>query len=198
MYEDTPNPQDFERREAADNKLAIKFFVKPVQNDEKSAAEGRPIFDDKEYIEIRVPGDQSNVIIKPVRDEERHRFRRQYDAFKRGHEEQGSGTPLAEVPWITRSQVEELKYLKVNTLEQLAELNDGVCSRFPGMTTLKQRAQRHLELAKEAAPSQALEKFKEEMNAELAALKQTVQEQSGIIATQRKQLEAANAAAAKQ
>lgn len=196
-YEDSPDPRDFEQRESADNKLAIKFYIKPVKNEAESAKEGRPMFDDRHYIEIRVPGDQCNVIHRPVTEDDKNRFRRQYQQFKEGQEQSASGTPLEEVPWITRSQVEELKYVKVNTLEQLADLNDSTCQRFAGLFKLKQRAQEHLKLAKEAAPAQALEKFKEEMEVRLSSMQQTIDEQSSIIQTQRKQLEKAQTEAAK-
>lgn len=196
-YEDSPDPRDFENRHNADGKLAIKFYVKPVKNENKSAEEGRPIFDDRDYVEIRVPGDQCNVVTRPVTAEDKQRFYRQYQQFKAGQEQSVSGTPLEEVPWITRSQVEELKYVKVNTLEQLADLNDATCQRYAGMFKLKQRANEHLRLAKEAAPSQALDKLREEMEARMNAMQQTIDEQSGIIQTQRKQLEQKSAEVAK-
>lgn len=180
-YEDAPDPRDFERREAADKNVFVKFYTKPVKNEDKSAKAGRPIYDEKEYLEIRTPGDQNNVIQRPVSDMDRQRFRGAYGRFKEGLSDQTSGTPLAEVPWITRSQVEELVHIRVTSLEQLSELRDDICSRYAGMYNLKQRAQAHLKAASEAAPMEGMQKLKEEMEANQASMQRTIDEQSAII-----------------
>lgn len=192
-YEDSPDPRDFERREAADKSVYVKFYTKPVKNEEKSITEGRPIFDDKEYLEIRTPGDQNNVIQRPVTQMDRDRFRRAYGAFKDGLEAVTSGTPLAEVAWITRSQVEELTHMKVMSLEQLSELRDDICSRYAGMYALKQKAQAHLKAATEAAPAQEIQKLREEMEKTNADNMKVIAEQSAIIKSLREQMKAAPA-----
>lgn len=174
---------DFESREAADKSVYVKFYTKPVQNEAKSAAEGRPMFDEKEYVEIRTPGNQNNVIQRPVTDMDRQRFRAAYRRFKEGHEEQLVGTPLTEAPWLTRAQVEELSHLRVRTIEHLADLDDGVCSRYAGMYGLKQKAQAYIARAKDNAPFQQMQKDNEELRNTLETMKQTIADQSAIIKT---------------
>jgi hypothetical protein len=123
-----------------------------------------------EYVEILAAGNANNIIRKPASDVERYRFRQQYDMFKKGDDEQLTGTPLGEVPWITRSQVEELNYRKVRTLEQLAELNDQACN-IPGMYELKRKAGAWLKKAQEAAPFTSMQAEMDALRAELDAMK---------------------------
>lgn len=181
------DPADFESRTAADKQVYVKFYVRPVPDEEASAKEGRPIYKDREYVEIRTPGNQNNVVQRPVSDMDRQRFRPQYAAFKAGESEQTIGTPLTEVPWITRSQVEELSHLRIRTLEHLSTVNDEVCGRISGLYKLKQRAVTAIEEASKHAPFAKLQKEKEEQDNKLAALQATVQEQAEII----RQLQAA-------
>lgn len=178
------NPADFEdQSRESDNKTYVKFYIRPLHDEEASAQEGRPIYHDTEYVEIRTPGNETNIVRRPVSDLDRRRFAAQYRAFKAGEAEQTTGTPLTEVPWITRSQVEELSYLRISTIEILAEVNDDVCTRIPGLFKLKQRAQLYVKQAKEAAPNLELQRKNEELENRLATMENTVKEQAQIIAS---------------
>ena len=132
------NVKDFDSRNSG-NVYPI-FYMTPKKDEAASVDAGRPIFKDVEYVKIIVPGGSTSVVDKPVRDDDRNRFRAAYEKFKAGDSEQIVGTPLKEIPWLTRSQIEELAYLKVRTLENLAELNDNVCTSTPGMFDIKAKA----------------------------------------------------------
>lgn len=179
---DEDDYRDFESREAGDKNVFVKFYTRPVRDDGESDKQGRAVFVEKEYVEIRTPGNATNVVQRPVTDMDKQRFRKQYRAFKEDKEQMPVGTPLREVPWITTSQVEELNYLRILTLEMLAEVNDDVCSRMPGLYKLKQRAQRVVQEASGAAPLLAMQAQLEEMQAKLQAQEQTIAEQSALIA----------------
>ena len=141
-----------------DATLFARFYIQPLRDDVASAKEGRPIYNDTEMVEIRVRGDRNNIVIKPVTDEHRRRFRQQYDDFKRfGENSQVKGTPLKEWPIMSASMAEELKFFVFQTVEQVAEANDAVCSKMPGLTTMKNRAKIFLEFSKGAAPAERLQ-----------------------------------------
>jgi hypothetical protein len=169
--------RDFEDRNAGDKALHVRFYLRPVQSATKSAEAGRPIFDDREFVEIRAPGNATTTIDRPVSDMDRARFPRQYALFKAGAAEQVIGTRLTEVPWITRSQVEELSYLKILTVEQLSVVADQACTAVPGLYELKRRATSFLEAAEKAAPFTALAAENTALKNEVETLKQTVKEQ---------------------
>lgn len=174
--------KDFEDRNAGDKSVHARFYIRPVQNERKSAEAGRPIFDDKEFVEIRASGNSTNIVDRPVSDMDRQRFRRQYLLFKAGDQEQVVGTRLTEVPWITRGQCEELAYLKILTVEQLAAVNDQLCTQIMGIYDLRRRAQAYLEAAEKAAPITALQQENADLKNEVGTLKNLLEQQGAQIA----------------
>lgn len=160
-----------------DARLWIKFRFHPVQNDEKSKEAGRPIYDEVEWITIMVPGDKDNVVDRQVWDLDRTRFRQQYTHWKTTGQQAETGTPIEALPFISRGQVEELKFFNVRTAEQLAALSDAICQKFMGVQSLKQKAQAFLDAASAngGARFQATLEQKED---EIKTLKQMVKDQS--------------------
>jgi hypothetical protein len=175
------NIQDFDNRHAGDKGVHARFYNTPVKDEEASAREGRPMFNDKVFVEIVAAGNANNIVRRKANDEDKRRFHRQYELFLQGSESQLVGTALTEVPWLTRSQVEELAYMRIRTLEALANTDDAMCAKVAGLYDLKKRAAAHLALAVSAAPMEALHLENETLKNQLAALTQTVQEQIQVI-----------------
>jgi hypothetical protein len=152
--------------ENPDDRLLVKFFIAPLENATRSKEEGRPIFEDMEWISIRTPGSR-NEVCRPIRMEDKSRFPRHYQAFKsREEQELIEGTLLDEWPAIPRSLVEELKFFNVRTVEQLAGMADSADSNFKGIVMWKQKAQAYLDASKESAASDALKEAKERIDAQ--------------------------------
>ena len=161
---------DFENPDSAKG-LHARFYWVPKKDEAASVEAGRPVFKDCEYVEILAAGNANNIVRRPVGDMDRSRFRQQYAMFKQGSAEQLVGTPLSEIPWLTRSQVEELMYNKIRTLEQLAEVNDQFCNTAPGMYELKRKAAAWVQKASEAVPFTKMQSEMDALRAELEALK---------------------------
>lgn len=157
-------------RYAGDDKVFAQFFSKPVQNAKKSDEAGRPIFEDRDYIKIIVPGDKSNIVSRPARDTDKVRFPRQWAAYENQQEQPLEGTPLAEWPAITRSQVEELKFMGIHTVEALVSMPDT--NNFMGAASMREKAKVWLEQAAADAPVQ-------EMAAQIEALNERIAELEG-------------------
>lgn len=153
----------------ADKSLAVRFYIAPLQNDVKSESEGRPIFDDTEFVEIRVRGDRNNIVQRPARDDDRKRFRDAYVAFRDQRKNLESGTPLAQWPIMSLSMVEELRYLGFQTVEQVAEAAENACAKVTGLLMLKQKAKIFLEHAKGGAPMEKLTNQNKELQDRLTA-----------------------------
>lgn len=147
-----------------------RFYTRPVQSKYKSNLAGRPIFEDREFVEILVPGDRKTVVDEMVKDEHRRRWPRAYEAFRSGQEAPTEGTPLAEWPGISRSLVEELRFSKVFSVEQLAGLTDDQLAKTiqMGGFALREKAQRFLESAKGSEPMEKLAAENEVLKATLA------------------------------
>lgn len=158
-------------------KLFIRFDIHAVKDEEQSTKQGRPVFKDLEYIEIVVPGDKSNKIHRAVREEDKKRFAKQYAAWKLDPSTGGqTGTPLAQVPFLTRSEVEELKYFSVHTVEQLAGMSDGNLQNIGPILALRQKAKDYLAVAKGNAPVSQLRAENEELKNQLATLNRSMAE----------------------
>lgn len=170
--------EDFEDRTRSDAKAFVRFFYMPLKDEKASLKAGRPIHNDVEMCEIIVPGNQTNKPIKRVNDIIRQRYRIQYRKWKESGNAESTpdGTALSEVAWITRSQVEELAYFQVRTLEQLAQVNDDFCSRVPGLLELRRKAKFMIDKAEEAAPFQQLQAQIDELKGLLQVKDQTIEE----------------------
>lgn len=153
-----------------DSKLFVNFFMHPHPDKEATAREGRPMFTSREYVSIIVPGDKLNIIKRPAMDLDKRRFAAKYAAFKSGNEQIADGTPIESVPWITREQVEELKFFHVRTLENLANIPDMHAQKFMGINKLRQKARDHIALAKENAPALRLQEETRRKDEQIAAL----------------------------
>jgi hypothetical protein len=68
----------------------------------------------------------------------------QWAQFLAGEKDQMVGTPLKVAPFLTESQVEELAFFKIRTIEQLADLADSNMN-FMGAQMLKQSAKKFIE-----------------------------------------------------
>jgi len=140
-----------------DETLLVRFFKHPMRNQARSLAEGRPIFEDTDYIEIMQPGNKDSIIRRPASDRDKQRFAEHFRKYQaRETEESIEGTPLEEWPAVSRAQVEELKFLNIRTVEQLAALADSNAQNIMGVQGLKSKAAAYLEASKESAAAEAL------------------------------------------
>lgn len=147
----------------ADAKLHVEFYDHKELN--------RP------FVRIMVPGDTTNIIDQPVRDDHKERFPRQWLRFQM-QSENGDipGTKLEE--WmsacpgeINEGQVAELQILKFRTVEQVATASDAQMMRVGmGGIGLRLKAQAFLRLKHDTTSTNELAETK----AALAALQAQV------------------------
>ena len=157
--------------------LSVQFYMHPLQDAAQTLAKGRPIFKETEYVRIMVPGDKASVVERPVRlgffeTADDQRFAAEYARFKQNKDQDFSGTPLSEWPPLTRSQVKEMEYFNVRTVEQLAEMSDTHMQKFMGLQSLRDLARRFMQHAEGVAPLTKMQ----------AALDKSVNEQSTMSA----------------
>ena len=163
-----------------DDGLVVLFKNLALQNEAKSLAEGRPIFDDQEVCEIRVPGARdvkvfpSNAVSRWVIDPNTvaqhtqtyaERFKRQYWQFKEHAAQTKSGTPIEYVSFLSEARRAELRAQNVYTLESLADIEGAELKNLgPGGREMKNQAIELLAKSKSNAPEL-------QMKAELEALR---------------------------
>jgi hypothetical protein len=164
-----------------DDKLQVTFSTEATFSKLKTwEAGGVPKYVDMDFISIYAPGmNKYFTIHRPVTDHDIFRFGKEYAQFKTGQGEMITGTPLALWPVMTPSQIKELEYRGIRTVEQMAGLSDSITS-IAGLQQLKIQAKEFLELAKELANQGAMQakinELSKERDAEVAALKAQVEQ----------------------
>ena len=143
----------------ADARLAVNFYKKAVENVVKTEQEGRPIYEDRVFVRILVPGDAMSIIDTFAHEDHKKRFPIQWQHFlnKQGNDDDSiSGTPLNQWPLISTTQAEELRGMKFYTVEQVASASDQQIVKIGMLTgmspyTFRDKAKSFLNLAAESA-----------------------------------------------
>ena len=169
------------------------FKVHSIKNEAKSKAEGRPIYDDMEVVEVRFAGDRNRVGVFPAHafsgwvtnpadgSQEAQtyamRWPEQYKRFKLNHTQVAEGTPLEEVPFLTQGKRLELKALNILTAEALAAL-DGNELKALGMggRELKNQAIAYLDAARGSADVTKLAADNEALKDQLESMRRDMEE----------------------
>lgn len=176
-----------------DSRLFVEFTLRAVPDEIASREMGRPISRSVDYIRIRQPGERDEIM-RPAHDGDRKRFARHWEAYQAGRQESPDGTPLAILFPNNPEIVENLKYLKIFTAEQLAGLNDTQVQNVGmGARAWQQKAAEFLMLADNGKGLEALHAKVEQMSKQMAALteKNTALETALTEATEKKRGKAA-------
>lgn len=170
-----------DRKYALDKKLLVRFYRKPILNESKSSEAGRQIYDEVDYIRIITPGSRDDFHTE-VTDTYKRRFSDQWEKYQKAQDQTQTGTPLDIIPWLNVSQVEELKFFNIHTVEQLVGASDNVAQKFTGFHKLQERANLFLNAA-------AGEAEKTKLTSELAKRDSQIAVQADQIAALSKQME---------
>ena len=131
------NPED-------DKYLAVKFSKKAIHNEFKSKEENKQIFENVDWINIRIPGDKTSEVSRKVRDEDKKRFEFQWTNFTNREENKLNGVPVDLLPGITPAQVATLNSMQVQTVEQLSKLQEKAIKKLASGRDLVKRAEKFL------------------------------------------------------
>lgn len=180
-----------------DSVMVARFYKKAVRNNFLTKKEGRPIFEDKIYIEYYPAGQRLLVMDVPALDHHRQRFAHQWAYYQTTQtgDKSGVGTPLSQWAILSPADVENLKGMKFESVENIAGLSDdglkalgmGLAGMAPHV--LRARAQAYLTAAKDTAiPQQQAE--------DIEALKKQLADQAKQMADLTAMLQAKAAAPA--
>lgn len=156
-----------------ENGALVEFYRGALQNNIKSAEAGRPIFDEYDFVRIQTPGDTRTLIETRAIDSHKQSYPKAWDAYSRGLEAVTEGTPLSEWPSATASQIKELQYINIRTVETLAEVSDGNIQKMgPGYQQLRQRARDYIAQSKDIAQATKSARENERLREEMALMKE--------------------------
>lgn len=166
-----------------DENLYVMFYKGAVEDRKMSLEHGRPMYRDTEFVRIMVPGDKGNIIEREIRDVDKRRFPKQYQAYKNEEQEYETGTPLDKWNYVSPAQIEELKYFGIRTVEALANVSDGNAQKFIGINKLRRKAREFIDVTSNEAPIAQLQD-------ELEKRDLKIQEQDEVIASFQQRLAA--------
>lgn len=151
------------------------FYTEAVPNKFRTEKEGRPVFEEKEFVEIIIAGDSKTKVHEPVNQGHIERWPEQYQKFKDGLEQATEGTPVEQWNYLSKSQVAELKALNIKTVEALAELPDTGLQRLGmGARSLQGKAQSFIAMSKEDATKEELMKANQALQAQIDELQKQI------------------------
>lgn len=163
------------------------FSIHTTQNEAKSRAAGRPIYDEMEICTLRAAANKLTVWVFPAHEVFKWHndpntgmrepltyalaYPEQYKKFKSNEAQTMAGTPLAELPFLSASKRLELKALSIHTAEALAAL-DGQNLKNLGMggRELKNQAQAYLDKAAGTADVTRLAADNVDLREQIAAM----------------------------
>ena len=160
----------------ADSRLQVRFYKRPVQQEQESIEAGRPIFKEFDFVHICVAGDTLTEIDTYVLPSHKTRFPIQWAQYQNrvgATDPDVIGTPVSEWPLVSKSQAEELRALKFHTVEAIAHASDQQLQRIgmaAGMSpyAFRDKAKAFLNLATNAAETDKREAEINSLKEELA------------------------------
>lgn len=165
-------PEVFDRSALRNEKVADtaipRFYTKPVKDELASKTEGKAIYRDVEYVEIRVPGDRFNVIQRTASDMDKMRFSAAYERFKKGVEQKPDGFPLQAWNVATPALIATLAEAHCYTVEQFANMAESGLPKYPDVLKLQRQARDFLEAREDSARINQLQHQIEALQSQLA------------------------------
>jgi hypothetical protein len=154
----------------ADSRLQVRFYKRPVQQEQETLDAGRPIYKEFDFVHICVAGDTLTEIDTYALASHKQRFPIQWANYMNrqgANDQEVVGTPVAEWPLVSKSQAEELRAMKFHTVESIAHASDQQLQRIgmaAGMSpySFRDKAKAFLNLATTAAET---DKREHEINA---------------------------------
>jgi hypothetical protein len=156
--------------QGADSRLQVRFYKKPVHQEQESLEAGRPIYKEFDFVHICVAGDTLTEIDTFALQQHKQRFPIQWANYMNrvgANDEEVVGTPVSEWPLVSKSQAEELRAMKFHTVESIANASDQQLQRMgmaAGMSpyAFRDKAKTFLNLATTSAET---DKREQEINA---------------------------------
>ena len=171
LASDVNNPE-FVNPVHPDSVLHVEFYWYAPVDKWKSESAGKEIHGPRiPYICIMRPGDNTSIHRTPVRDDHKVRFARQWLAWQvkenmiEGSATDAPGWKLDDWPGVKGEQVNELKYLRFSTVEQVAGASDAQIQRLGlGGIGLREQARAAIKERNKSEYAAEMEKKDKEIN----------------------------------
>jgi hypothetical protein len=175
----------------SDARLYVEFYAHSEHQPWKSAEQGRPIYEKKDYIKIIQPGERDQMV-REVTDLDKMRFPKQWQAYENQQAQIPDGTPLA-VMFPQDPQIcDQFRALKIHVVEHLAGLGEeGIKRLGMGGRDHVERAKNFLAAASNMKGAHEMQRQIEAQKDEIATLKAALEQVQKELAANPKRRRAA-------
>lgn len=168
-----------------DDKLIVGFYKKSVLNQARSRSEGKPIHEGRDFVKIQHPGETLNIVDRPVKDDDKQRWPRQWHSYQQGVRHMPDGVPI-NLLFPAKPEIETmLRGYNIHTVEQLAGLSaEAISTVGMGAQDWVNAANRYMERANKGVNHHQFEKALAEKDSQIAALTRQVAEVTALVRQQ--------------
>ena len=171
---------------AKDDGLIVGFYKKSVLNHARSTAEGKPVYEGKDFVKIEHPGEGNiNRVDRPIQETDKYRWPRQWSLYEAGVTQTPDGIPLSLLFPAKPQVVETMRGYNIHTVEQLSKLSAQAISTVGmGCQEWVNAAQRYMEQANKGINHHQFEKEMANRDQEIATLRRQLNEVTALVRSQ--------------
>ena len=151
----------------------VKFYKKPAAKP-GSDETGETEYYMREHIEIVIPGDKTTLIRRGVKEQDKVTYAKQYEAFKKGEEQNPDGYPLTLWPICTEAEQMVLKAHGIQTVEQLAQVPPDMLPKGPEILKLHGKAQEFMDVRESSIEINKLQHKNKELEDQMSNQESTI------------------------
>ncbi len=145
-------PNQYDVTHGDDTQLFVEFRQEAVHRPYLSEMEGRPVYENVDFITIFFAGDTTKKVDRVATEDDKRRFAKQYRAYVDGITVASDGTPLEVWPPLTKADVASFKAMHIHTVEQLAAVTDvNLSAMGAGARSFRDQAKVYLSQSKSSA-----------------------------------------------
>lgn len=161
--------ENIAKNTATEEGVFARFYDKAIKTD-KVNDKGLPEFKEVCYCEIRIKDNNTEVYDQPASNEKIRRFHVEYARYQILKKQSETGTPLEQFAFLTRAEVEMLKFRGISTVEALASLEEAKANGL-GISKERGLAIKFLNNAKVNCDISIFEKLEKDLRDEIEKLK---------------------------
>lgn len=162
-----------------DDGLVVTFYIRSVQDIVMSRQQGVPMFKDVQYVKIFRAGELMNIVDRPIQDQDKIRFRHQWEQFQLNKTQMPEGTPIDLLFPNHPSVADTLKSRGIFTIQQCAGLTSHAIDGLGiGGQEYVNRAANYMDAAKDGkniiAMQEDLSRKNQQINSQQAQIEELI------------------------
>lgn len=159
-----------------ESQQVVLFYTKSVFDPVKSKATRTRQYINQAFVKMHPAGERLNVIDRPVKEEDKHRFPAQWNAFLQNRTQVPEGTPIDLLFPNNPAVADNLKAMNVYTIQQLAKLSSNAIDTIGmGARDWINKAVQYLDSAQSGAAFLELRSEVEKKDQEIKLLRRQVE-----------------------